>query len=62
MTDSCIFTGNYQKYWKFKLAMTNSAKFAHYAHMGTKMQMVFGTTHECVQAALSGAVRASHGR
>ena len=56
MTDSCIFAGNYKKYWNFSLTVTNSAKFAHYAPMGKKMQIRFGTIQECIQAAKTGEI------
>ena len=57
MTDSCIFSGNYIKTWSFRRVMTNSAKFAHYAPMGKRLDVLFGSVKECVNTALSGVER-----
>jgi cis-L-3-hydroxyproline dehydratase len=56
LTDTCFFTGNYLENWDFHRVATNSAKFAHYAPMGKKMEILFGSTEQCVRAALSGGI------
>jgi len=57
MTDSCILSGPYIEHWGFKLAVTNSAKFAHYAHK--QINVIFGSLEKCVDAAIKGEVRKS---
>ncbi len=42
--------------WGFKTLMTDSGKCAYYAPMQCKTEVVFGSTAECVEAAVSGRV------
>lgn len=60
MTDSCILPGPYVEHWGFKLIVTNSAKFAHYAPEGvSRVDVIFGNLEKCVDAAIKGEVRKS---
>jgi len=54
-TDSCIIHLPLKE-WGFKAMMTNSAKFAHYAPSTLGLEVVLGSTEECVKSALSGKV------
>ena len=42
--------------WHFKTIMTDSGKCVHYGPMECKAEMVFGSTEECVEAAVAGHV------
>lgn len=54
-TDSCIIHLPLKE-WGFKVMMTNSAKFAHYVPSTLGLEVVLGSTEECVKSALSGKV------
>jgi hypothetical protein len=58
-TDTCTLTWPRSIWdnWGFKLLVTNSAKFAHYAPGQTGSQVIFGNLQKCVEAALKGEVR-----
>ena len=58
LTDACIMAGHYYRYWPFRRVVTNSAKYAHYAPTGMRVETLFRSTAECVEAAVSGAVNA----
>ena len=58
LTDACIMAGHYYRYWPFRRVVTNSAKYAHYAPTGMRVETLFRSTAECVEAAVSGAVDA----
>lgn len=54
-TDSCIIHLPLKE-WGFKVMMTNSAKFAHYAPSTLGLEVVLGSTEECIKSALAGKV------
>ncbi len=54
-TDSCIMHFPLEE-WGFKVMMTNSAKFAHYTPSTIGLEVVLGSTEECVKSALTGKV------
>ena len=56
LTDACIMAGHYYRYWPLRRVVTNSAKFAHYAPTGMRVETLFRSTAECVEAAVSGIV------
>jgi len=45
--------------WGFRLLVTNSAKWAHYAPGLTGLQVIFANIQNCVKAALKGEIRGS---
>ncbi len=56
VTDACIMAGHYYRYWPLRRVVTNSAKYAHYAPTGMRVETLFRSTAECVEAAVSGTV------
>jgi predicted aconitase len=52
-TDTCILNWPMDN-WGFKILMTNSAKFAHYAPAQTGLEVIFGSLKTCVETAISG--------
>ena len=56
LTDACIMAGHYYRYWPLRRVVTNSAKYAHYAPTGMRVETLFRSTAECVEAAVSGSV------
>ena len=56
LTDACIMAGHYYRYWPLRRVVTNSAKYAHYAPTGMRVETLFRSTAECVEAAVSGTV------
>ena len=56
VTDACIMAGHYYRYWPLRRVVTNSAKYAHYGPTGMRVETLFRSTVECVEAAVSGAV------
>ena len=56
LTDACIMAGHYYRYWPLRRVVTNSAKYAHYAPTGMRVETLFRSTAECVEAAVCGSV------
>ncbi len=54
-TDNCVIHLPLGE-WGFEVMMTNSAKFAHYAPSTLGLEVVLGSTEECVRSALTGKV------
>ena len=52
-TDTCILNWPLDN-WGFKVLMTNSGKFAHYAPAQTGLEVIFGSLKTCVETAISG--------
>ncbi|MFC1915005.1 aconitase X [Chloroflexota bacterium] len=55
INDTCIFSWPIEN-WGFRLAVTNSGKFAHYTPGMLQAQVVFGSLGRCVEAAVTGEV------
>lgn len=58
-TDTCNLNWprNIWDNWGFRLLVTNSGKWAHYAPGLTGLQVIFGNIQKCVEAALKGEIR-----
>jgi predicted aconitase len=54
-TETCMLISPVET-WGFKTLMTDSGKCSYYAPMQCKTDVVFGSTAECVEAAVSGRV------
>lgn len=52
-TDTCILNWPLDN-WNFKVMMTNSGKFAHYAPAHTGLEVIFGSLKTCVETAITG--------
>jgi hypothetical protein len=52
-TDTCILNWPLDN-WGFKVLMTNSGKFAHYAPAQRGLEVIFGSLKTCVETAISG--------
>lgn len=58
-TDTCILNWPLDN-WDFKVLMTNSGKFAHYAPAQTGLEVIFGSLKTCVETAISGIWRGNY--
>jgi predicted aconitase len=58
-TDTCILNWPLNN-WGFKVLMTNSGKFAHYAPAQTGLEVIFGSLKTCVETAISGIWRGNY--
>ncbi len=58
-TDTCILNWPLDN-WGFKVLMTNSGKFAHYAPAQTGLEVIFGSLKTCVETAISGIWRGNY--
>ena len=58
-TDTCILNWPMDN-WGFKILMTNSAKFAHYAPAQTGLEVIFGSLKTCVETAISSIWRGNY--
>ena len=55
-TETCMLISPVET-WGFKTLMTDSGKCSYYAPMQCKTDVIFGSTAECVEAAVNGRVR-----
>lgn len=58
-TDTCILNWPLDN-WGFKVLMTNSGKFAHYAPAQTGLEVIFGSLKTCVETAISSIWRGNY--
>jgi len=58
-TDTCILNWPLDN-WGFKVLMTDSGKFAHYAPAQTGLEVIFGSLKTCVETAISGIWRSNY--
>ena len=58
-TDTCILNWPLDN-WNFKVMLTNSGKFAHYAPAHKGLEVIFGSLKTCVETAITGIWRGNY--